>query len=146
MIFIMVVLPWLNQRCDRDVYPIHPVSVAAQLSCKEAQTVAQLTITEVDQGKTLIVHSGSVIALKLTENSGAGYQWEIESLDSQLLELQSSTFSLPSNAEVGGGGERIMTFKMKATGTTQLQLKEWRPWEGDLSIVQRFNVVLQIEN
>lgn len=108
--------------------------------------MSHITITEADEGKTFVLSQGNSIVITLSENPGTGYQWAIESLDLRMVELQSSTFSLPSNAGVGGGGERVLTFKTKATGMTQLQLKEWRPWEGDRSIVQRFKVTLQIQD
>jgi inhibitor of cysteine peptidase len=114
-------------------------------NCIESKTVSQLTITQADRGKTFTVRRGDMIAIKLAENPTTGYEWVIDQIDSQAIELQSSEFSLPEKAGIGGGGERIFNFKTKATGIARLQLKEWRPWSGDPSIVQRFNVTFQIE-
>ena len=116
------------------------------LKCIESKTVSQLTITQTDQDKTFTVRSGDVIVINLAENPTTGYRWAINKIDSNVIELQNSEFSLPKNASVGGGGERIFTFKTKATGIARLQLKEWRPWEGDRSIVQQFSVTLQIND
>jgi inhibitor of cysteine peptidase len=117
------------------------------LKCVESKTVSQsqLTITQTDQGKTFTVRSGDAIAINLAENPTTGYRWEIDKIDSNAIELQNSEFSLPKNTGVGSGGERIFTFRTKATGIARLQLKKWRPWEGDRSIVQRFDVTLQIK-
>lgn len=120
--------------------------VANDSNCIESKTVSQLTITQADRGKTFTVRNGDVIIINLAENPSTGYEWAIDKIDSNALELQNSEFSLPENAGLGGGGERIFTFRTKATGTTRLQLKEWRPWSGDRSIVQRFDVTFQIEN
>ncbi|MGA9377346.1 MAG: protease inhibitor I42 family protein [Phormidium sp.] len=111
----------------------------------ERKTVSQLTITQTDRDKTFTVHRGDVIVITLAENSSTGYSWAIDKIDSNIIELQSSEFSLPQNAGVGGGGERILTFRAKAIGLTRLQLKEWRPWEGERSIVQQFNLTLQVK-
>ncbi len=125
-----------------------PTAVVAvnDLNCIESKTVSQLTITQADRGKTFTVRRGDAIAIELAENPTTGYRWAIDKIDSQVLELQNSEFSLPENAGIGGGGERIFTFRTKATGITRLQLKEWRPRSGDRSIVQRFNVTFQIKD
>ena len=122
------------------------VIVANDSNCIESKTVSQLTITQVDRGKTFTVRSGDAIAITLAENPTTGYEWAIDKIDSNLIELQNSEFSLPENTGLGGGGERIFTLKTKATGVTRLQLKEWRPWSGDRSVVQRFEVTFQIKN
>lgn len=116
------------------------------LKCIESKTVSPLIITQNDQGKIFTVRSGDRISINLAENPTTGYEWAIDKIDSQVIELEDSEFSLPENAGIGGGGERIFTFKTKAVGIAKLQLKEWRPWEGDRSIVQRFEVTLQIKD
>jgi inhibitor of cysteine peptidase len=121
------------------------VIVANDSDCIESKTVSQITITQADRGKTFTVCSGDVIVINLAENPTTGYQWAIDKIDSNAIELQNSEFSLPKNAGVGAGGEQIFTFGTKATGVARLQLKEWRSWEGDRSIVQRFDVTLQIK-
>ena len=120
------------------------VLMVDHLKCMESKTVSQLTITEIDQGKTFRVRSGDVIVINLAENPTTGYRWEINTIDSNIIELQNSEFSPPKNTILGSGGERIYTFKTKATGIARLQFKEWRPWEGDRSIVKQFSVTLQI--
>ncbi len=115
-------------------------------NCIESKTVSQLTITQTDQGKIFTVRSGDIIIINLAENPTTGYEWAIDKIDSNAIELQSSEFFLPENAGIGGGGERIFTFRTKAKGIARLQLKEWRPWESDRSIVQRFDVTFQIKD
>jgi inhibitor of cysteine peptidase len=145
MPIILVTVLELNQGFISYLNTPTVVGVVDYYKCIEKKKVSQLTITQADQGKTFTVHSGSVIALNLAENPSTGYRWEIEKIDPNVIELENSTFSLPAGAGVGGGGERIFTFRTKATGVARLQLKEWRPWEGDRSIVQRFDVTLQIK-
>lgn len=120
------------------------VMVANDSNCIGIKTLSQLTITQADRDKTFTVRRGDKIAIELVENPTTGYEWAIDNIDSEAMELQSSEFSLPVHAGIGVGGKRIFTFRTKATGTTKLQLKEWRPWSGDRSIIQRFNVTLQI--
>ena len=122
------------------------VIVANDSNCIESKIVSQLTITQADRGKTFTVRRGDRIAINLAENPSTGYEWAIDKIDSQAMELEDSEFFLPENAGIGGGGERIFTFRTKARGITRLQLKEWRPWEGDRSIIQRFEVTFQIKD
>ncbi len=130
------------------VYLNNPTAVIVtnDSNCIESKTVSQLTITQADRGKTFTVRRGDAIAIELAENPTTGYEWAIDKIDSQAIELEDSEFSLPENAGLGGGGVRIFTFRTKATGIARLQLKEWRSWEGDRSIIQRFNVTFQIED
>lgn len=122
------------------------VIVANDSNCIESKTVSQLTITQADRDKTFTVRRGDAIAINLAENPTTGYRWALDKIDSQKLELQNSEFSISENAGIGGGGERSFTFRTKATGIARLLLKEWRPWSGDRSIIQRFNVTFEIED
>ena len=122
------------------------VIVANDFTCIESKTVSQLTITQADRGKTFTVRRGDRIVIKLAENPTTGYEWAIDNIDSKAIKLEDSELSLPENAGLGAGGERIFTFQTKATGISRLQLKEWRSWLGDRSIIQRFEVTFQIRD
>ena len=83
------------------------VMVANDSNWLESKTVSQLTITQADRGKTFTVRRGDAIVINLAENPTTGYEWAIDKINSKVIELQNSEFSLPKNAGVGGGGERI---------------------------------------
>ncbi|HEY9643182.1 MAG TPA: protease inhibitor I42 family protein [Coleofasciculaceae cyanobacterium] len=120
------------------VFPTHPPSSTRSLA------VSVVSLTPTDSGKTIQIHPGDTFAVQLPENPTTGYRWAIQTLDDRVLELQTSEYSLSANAGMGGGGQHLFTFRAKAAGTTNLQLKEWRDWEGDASITQRFNVTVQV--
>ena len=101
-------------------------------------------LTAADSGKTLEVSSGDTLSIQLPENPTTGYRWAIQTSDDLSLKLQSSEFSSQS-AGVGAGGQRHFTFQATSSGTAHLQLKEWRQWEGDRSILNRFELTVQVK-
>jgi len=106
--------------------------------------VAELTLTEADKGKTYRVHQDDVILVRLPENPSTGYQWALDEINEEILELEDSDFVLSSDVGIGGGGERRLRFKAKSTGTTRIELKLWREWEGDISAIQRYDFTIQV--
>src|SRR5947209_2225156 len=99
-----------------------------------------LTVTKEDNGKSFETTSGGIITVRLAENPTTGYTWAIDRVDDQLLALQGSDYISSPGHLAGRGGERIFTFKTGKAGQTSLQLKHWREWEGDKSIVDRFTI------
>jgi inhibitor of cysteine peptidase len=100
------------------------------------------TLTETDQSSN--VHVGDQIVVRLDESPTTGYRWAIDQIDEDFLVPEKSDFSIVGSG-VGGGGELILTFTAKKPGSTRLGLKLWRDWEGDKSILKRFDVVINID-
>lgn len=96
-----------------------------------------------DDGKTVSVAAGDEVVVTLDENPTTGYVWAIDKIDDQVLALNSSDYT--SDAPVpGSGGTRTLTFTTKQAGTSPLDLKDWRSWEGDKSIIGRFSVTIKV--
>ncbi len=108
--------------------------------------MSKFTLTEVDKGKSLEVHQGDEIVIRLKENPTTGYRWAVDKTDDEILTLQNSGFSPTPGAGVGGGGSRTFTFKAKKPGSVHLQLKLLRAWEGDSSIIDRYDVTIQVQS
>jgi inhibitor of cysteine peptidase len=106
--------------------------------------LSELTLREADGGKTLAVQLGDTIAICLPENPTTGYRWAIDQTDSQILALQNSLLALATEAGIGAGGMRTLIFQAKTPGTVQLRLKNWRDWQGDDSVIDRFEVAIQV--
>jgi inhibitor of cysteine peptidase len=109
-------------------------------------SASNVTLTEADKGKTIDVNQSAEVLFRLKENPTTGYRWAIDQNDDTLLPLRSSNFSSTSDAPVGAGGTRIFTFIAKQPGTVHLQLKLWRAWQGHSSIVERYDVTIQIHS
>ncbi len=104
------------------------------------------TLTEADKGKTIEMHQGDRIVIQLKENPTTGYRWAIDKTDDQVLASQNAEFSPTPGTGIGGGGTRTFTFIAKQPGTVHLQLKLWRSWVGDSSIIDRYDVTIQVRN
>ncbi len=105
----------------------------------------QLTLTETDAGKTVQVHPGDHILIQLDANATTGFSWAIDKTDTTILALQSEGYTLYPGGAIGSGGTAEFTFIAQHVGTAQLQLKYWRSWEGDSSIVKRYDITIQVQ-
>ena len=100
-------------------------------------------LTEADHGRTVEVHMGETVALRLHENASTGYRWAFDNLDTNVVGVSEGNY-VPRTAAVGSGGDMQWILEPRAPGTTQVNLKLLRPWEGDSSIQKRFAVTLVI--
>jgi len=106
--------------------------------------VSTVTLTRPDNGKSIQLCADDNLVIRLDENPTTGYQWAIGKYDAEVVTLQSAEYVRSRSAVMGGGGQRIWTFKAQKTGVAPLQLKLWRAWEGDASIVEWFRVTIQV--
>ena len=82
--------------------------------------------------------------INLAENATTGFRWAIDRYDEQLFEVVATEPHYPNNA-IGAGGEVSFIFRAKKPGSGEIALKNWRHWEGDSSVTNRFRVRLRIE-
>lgn len=108
--------------------------------------MADLIITQEMQGKTVEVGRDDRIEIRLPESPTTGFAWSIDVVDEQILGLEGSEFSLPATAGIGGGGVRTFAFRTKRAGSARIDLKLWREWEGDASIIERFHVLIVVKS
>jgi inhibitor of cysteine peptidase len=104
----------------------------------------ELILTSADNGKSVSASLEDIIIIKIPENPTTGFRWEFEELDNKFLEMQTMDFLRESTTLIGTGGEKSFTLKIKQLGSTSIRLKLWRDWEGDSSVVQRYEVNIQV--
>jgi inhibitor of cysteine peptidase len=103
-------------------------------------------LLQTDNGKTIQLPTGDRVTVSLDENPTTGYRWAIQTMTAPLLELESSDYAPPSGSAVGTGGMRRMVFAIRQAGMARLELKLWREWEGDTSVVERYAVIFDIRD
>jgi inhibitor of cysteine peptidase len=103
-------------------------------------------LTQADKSRAITVQPGDEIVITLPENPTTGYCWSIDQTDESVLISQTSTFSSALGGAVGSGGARTFLFIAKQSGTIHLQLKLFRAWLGDSSIIDRFDTTIQIQS
>jgi inhibitor of cysteine peptidase len=101
-------------------------------------------VTSADGGGTRDLKVGDTLVVELPETPSSGYRWALERLDEARLVLVDSAFR-SGDDRPGAAGVATWTLKAVASGTTTVDLKRWRHWEGDRSIVERFGIRLQIQ-
>jgi inhibitor of cysteine peptidase len=105
-----------------------------------------VVLTSDDSGTTYRMQLDEEIVVALDGNATTGYQWAIDELDETVVRSLGSTYIAPSNGAVGQGGVEEWSFRALEPGTTVLSLKYWRQWEGDASVVERFDIILTVED
>ena len=107
--------------------------------------MATITLTEANDGKTIRVRQGDEIVLGLPENATTGYRWHVARSDG-LDEKEMGERERPTgaNPQVGSGGTRKFRFVAKGPGSARLELKHWREWEGEKSVIARFAVDITV--
>ncbi len=105
-------------------------------------------LTAADNGKTVNVKVGDVVAISLKGNRTTGYSWRTAKLDGKAVE-QTGDPKYTTNSHkpgmVGVGGTFLFTFKAAKPGETQISLEYVRPWEKSKKPVQTFAVTIEVE-
>jgi inhibitor of cysteine peptidase len=104
-----------------------------------------LLLTLRDNDGTADVHIGDSVRINLPENATTGFRWAIDRYDEQLFEVVATEPHYPKDS-IGAGGYVSFTFRAKNPGLGAIALKNWRHWEGDSSVTNRFRVRLRIEH
>lgn len=100
-------------------------------------------LTAADNGRIVELPVGDEVALRLPENATTGYRWAIDSADANRVDIKEGQY-VSTSEKMGGGGEAQWLIKAKAPGATSVKLKRWRQWEGESSVVERYEITLRI--
>lgn len=90
-------------------------------------------VNEQQSGTAVDVPAGEVLAVRLQENAGTGFRWSVERADGLAVDDNVARGDAP-----GAAGLREFRFSAPAPGSHHLQLRHWRDWEGEASIIGRF--------
>jgi inhibitor of cysteine peptidase len=108
----------------------------------------EVTLTETDNGGAIEVRQGDVIDLQLRENPTTGFRWQVvraDGLDEEPLAADATPQGgEPGQPRIGAGGVRTLRFRARAPGSGRLELKLWRAFEGESSVVDRFTADITI--
>lgn len=112
----------------------------------ETNKPSNVVIGEADNDKSFQIGKGSEITINLPANPTTGYSWAIEKADENVLALINDVYTPDQPVIPGSGGTQTLTFKAIKAGTAPVELKYWRPWEGNTSIAKHFNVTVQVND
>lgn len=104
-----------------------------------------LTITQVDNTKSLFTPLGSRIRILLKENPTTGYRWKLHKYDSGIIRLQSDEFVAQQGTLIGGSGIRQLCFLAATVGRATIELRTMREWEKPESVLDTFVITINVE-
>ncbi|WP_440947446.1 protease inhibitor I42 family protein [Methanosarcina sp. T3] len=99
-------------------------------------------MSDQDKGRTLEVEAQSLITVRLNENPTTGYRWEVETAGG--LEMVGDSFEKTGDA-IGAAGVRVFQFRASEAGSHKLSIRNWRDWEGEGSIIDRFYATILVK-
>ena len=113
--------------------------------------MSTVVLGQTDNGKIVEIKRGQALSIRLPENPTTGYRWEIDSVNAgcstgnETITIESSGYTPTPGTGMGGGGERVITFKAATIGTTQLDIKLWQSWEGNRSVIERYSITIRVQ-
>lgn len=105
---------------------------------------SKYSIRKEDNKKKLKLKVGEELELNLPENPTTGYRWEIQETDDMKLQLQKMTFQVEPGKAMGAEGARNWVFKAIQAGDVKLRLNHWRPWMKEKSLLESFEIYIEI--
>jgi hypothetical protein len=98
-------------------------------------------LTERDQGTLIQGGPRDVFLIRLKEDSGAGYLWDIDELRVAGFSIVADEVSIPAGSdEIGGPIDRIFVARSESEAAGKLDLRQVRPWEISSGDVAHFTV------
>ncbi|OGW38484.1 MAG: hypothetical protein A2Y97_00400 [Nitrospirae bacterium RBG_13_39_12] len=104
-----------------------------------------VTIKSRDNGNEIKVKCGDVIQIELEGMGSAGYQWHINNLDTEYLELLSEQTKDKSEGKIGAPVLVIWQFKTIKKGHAEIRLDHYRKWEGIEKATEKFFIKINID-
>jgi inhibitor of cysteine peptidase len=102
-----------------------------------------ITLRAADNGRTIDVPEGTEVLIRLEENPTTGYRWTFDQ-DGDAAPPSGSDVASAPGAAVGAGGTRVFTVTARQPGDVHFKFKLRREWEGDSSIIQRYQVNIKV--
>jgi len=92
--------------------------------------------TEQDRGRVVELPLGGVVTVRLKENPTTGYRWTVETAQG----LVGIDDRFEAGGAIGAAGFRVLEFRTTSLGTCELRAKNWCAWEGENSVIDRFDL------
>lgn len=114
---------------------------------KEMDDERMIIVKQHDNGKEIHIKSGDIIQVELEGLGSAGYEWYINDLDAEFLEIFSEETSAISEdkGKTGAPVTRIWRFRTKEKGHTWIRMDHYREWGGIEKAIEHFEIRVNIE-
>ena len=105
-----------------------------------------LRVTRDNNGQLFEVRRGDVVEIRLEENATTGYEWELGSVDGEVLALERDEFVPPGDMAFGAPGMREVYLRAKTAGSALVRFKYRRQWESEAAAEDRFGVTISVKD
>ncbi|MEI6848054.1 MAG: protease inhibitor I42 family protein [Chlorobiaceae bacterium] len=123
------------------LFMYYPIAVCC--SNIEEGSKTTMMLVEKNNGQTVNIRLGETTQITLPENATTGYRWGIDQYDEEFITILDTEPHYTANA-VGSGGAVTFIVQGKKIGLGEVLLKNWRIWEGDSSVSERFHIKLNV--
>ena len=103
----------------------------------------RIVVTPTDDGRTIDLPALGTIEVRLPEFPQSLYQWTPYPIERHLLSMTAQRF-YANRSKADAGGNRVFEFQAGNVGSTTLRFKLFRAWEGDKSIIEKFEVTVNV--
>lgn len=100
-----------------------------------------MILTEQDSDRSVDMNMGDVVTVRLNENPTTGYRWSVETAHG----LEQVSDHMEVGGAIGSEGVRMLQFRTTRVGSSELRMKKLREWEGEGSVIDRFNVRIVVK-
>jgi inhibitor of cysteine peptidase len=92
-------------------------------------------------GREIAVAVNEPFTVELEEIASTGFRWHVEPVPGLAL-ISSSSVPLAGRG-VGGGRHRQFVMTATTPGKIPLRARLWRDWEGEPSVIERFEITVR---
>jgi predicted secreted protein len=104
-----------------------------------------LKVGKAENGNIIEVRCGDMIRIELEALGAAGYNWYVDNLNTDFLELMPEITRRAPGEKTGGPVTGVWLFKTKNKGISEIKMDHYRIWEGKEAAIGHFSVKLSIE-
>ncbi len=98
----------------------------------------KIKINDTDNGRPVAAKVGQTIVLELNANPTTGYSWQINQIDTTILQQVGEVQYDSDSTLLGSGGTETIIFEVIGSGATTLMLNYQRPWEEGIAPIDVF--------
>jgi len=118
----------------------------AAVATEVTATAQQIQVTEADQGKEYMLNPGDSLVMVLESNPSTGYAWEVEPVDSPVLQLSGKAVFKADSEKLGSSGKATLTFNAVNSGSQALTLIYHRPGEKGVQPSKTFTINVTVSD
>ncbi len=105
--------------------------------------MSTVTISESQEGKTVVAAPGDAISIRLPENPTTGFRWHVAT-PPRFLSIEKDWFEPAADAQIGGAGTHVFLYRSIGSGSDPLRLVLRREWEPEESVIRQFQVTVAV--